>query len=448
MAKQIVVDLVGDTRDFQRGMDQASQSTQKFQSELGKTDKATEKFSASFESVGDAVDGSESKFMGTADLLDGLATTMGLNVGGAIDMARGFGDMASGIATTLIPALSAGTAKVKQMTAAFLASPTAKYKLGLAAVAAATIYVANETGNLNKIIDGSKTVIQNSIKGWDIITGKLLGIVGAAASATASLEDLANQGKKLSGLDSLTNPNATSIKDWLGSEGIDPWERMRLQIRRAQEAVAAADDLARDTASAGRAAESAANAANAKAAKAAAAAAKALDAAFKKVEPKLKAAKAAFDRKMENATSLRDTFKNMFKLDFGTDIGHNVTEGIRRQVEQFKKFAARIAQLRKMGLRESIVRQFAAAGPGALDEMNRINSGNLGQINKLAKSAETTASRFALNETIKETGVNPNKPVLARLTLDVKGDDLKNLIKKWVRTEGGGDVQVAFGKKK
>ncbi len=449
MAKQIVIDLVGDTKDFQRGMAQAEASTKSFEKATGQVTKQSNDMASSFAQVAGAVDDSESKFMGTADVLDGLATTMGINVGGSIEMARGMADLAGGITQTVVPAIAAGTGKVKAMSAAFLASPHAKLKLGLMAAGAAATYVAYETDNLNGIVDKSKGILQNSVKGWDLMIGKLMGVVGAAASATASLEELQNQGKKLSGPDKLPGPNSGhTIADWMGSEGIDPWERMRLQISRAQAAVAEAEAAAADRKSSASAAESAGNKARAAAEKAAKAVEAALKASFDKVKPRLEAALKKFQDKMAKATDLRNAFKSMFRLDFSDDIGHNVIESVRRQVQKWESFVKKLASLRKMGLRESLVRQFASAGPDALEQMQRINSGNLAEINRLAKKGEGIASDFARAETIRQTGTDPNKPIPVKLTLDVKGDDLKNLIRKWVRTEGGGDVQVAFGKGK
>lgn len=453
--RQIVVDLVSDERDFTRSMDRAAKSASGLESKLGDVGKAAQTTEERWSEVGDKFDDSEQPIIGLADVMDGLSTTMGLDgVNAAVQYTRGIADMASGIGNGLIPVMTQGVSKVKQMSAAFLASPTAKYKVALVAAAAATAYVAHETGNLNKVLDWSKEKLSNAIKGWDWVTGKLLGVVGASAAATASLEELQNQGKKLSGLDPLSNKNATSIGDWIGSQGIDPWERMRVTIERAREATAASEayssKMKAEADKAGRAAESAAKKAEAAEKKAEAAAEAALKKRFAKQEKILDSALKSWENKIKNAKAIRDQMKGLFGLDPEANAEGGLVAGLRKQASQMEAWVKKIAELRKKGFRESLVRDLVDRGPDSLADATELSHTSVRDVNKLTDTVKDLSDTFGRDEAKRRTGVDPNKPGAVKVTLNVKGSDtdLKNLIKKWVKEEGGGDVQVAFGKRK
>lgn len=428
---QIKVDIVGDASSLERAMKKA--------------DAAAGKFEETNRDLAESFDKGESQLMGTADLLDGLATTMGLNIDGAIQMSRGFADMASGIKTTVIPQVEAMAAKLKALSATMTATPGRRWALGMGVAATATLAFASQTEKGGDILDrvydqalknANKTlgVVGDSI-GW--VDSKLGGLGGKLLSATGWFK----------GTEQAAKDSADRLLGWAAAA-----EAAARAIALANRFGGTVDDPDGAFASqswidsnSGQAAlvadmEQRASAVGSAASKAVKSVADKTKDAFEKVKPKLEAAA----EKFADAISMRDAFRDKFKLGFGDDIGHDVTESLRRQVDRFQQFTKKIASLRKMGLNESLVRDFADAGPGALDEMNRINSGNLSEIKRLAKAAGRARDQFSDSETMRRTGVDTNKPV--KVTLDIKGGDtdLKNMIKKWVRTDGGGNVQVAF----
>jgi hypothetical protein len=436
VAKEIKVDIVADASKFEAAMKRA--------------DAAAGKFEATNKDLAESFDNGETKLMGTADLLDGLATTMGLNIDGAISMSRGFADMASGIKTTVIPALEGSIAKMKALSSAMVATPWRRFALGAGLAVGATVAVVASTdegqqafsrmGNVLKTEVNAELERAGHIARWadGMIGGlgsKVMNLVPgfkavdkAAQEATARLAIWTAQAAAAARAIALANQFGGTVDDPDGA----------FASAAAIEALNSSTDqsLEAQIASFAPKVEKAAKATKTGVDKIA----KAARDAFQKQLPKLQAAA----EKFTDAMSLKTALRGNFGLGFGDDLGHNVTESLHRQVAQFKEFVRKLAALRKMGLPESLARQFADAGPAALDEMNRINSGNIGEIKKLAREAGQIGGQFSTDETIRRTGVDPNKPVT--VVIDVRGGDgdLKNMIKKWVRTDGGGKVEVAF----
>jgi len=464
MARQVTVDLVGDTRDFQRGMEQASRSADGFTGSIQKAESQAKDLGSRIDGVGSAIDDSERKIMGTADLLDGLATTMGLNVGAAVQLSRGFADIASGLYQAVIPSLKAFIAGMNRSRVAIIGAVTA-----LVAVASTSPTVRSTIGDLTAlfkegigIVDdwarglfGGKSALErfnesmevtvfgidDVAKAMESVSSQTLTLGQFAQSQRLILDDLANSygdlGDRIHGAavqlyelykrQGIFLSQAAGMR-LLGIEGpisqsnqsnpfmpMEPPPATAARAKRTAKAVSSGIDEV----------------------------AKAATAAFQKVLPKLQAA----SKRFEEAVSLRDTIRNLFQFNFADDIGHNVTETLSRQVKRFEDFAKAIAKARKNGLRESLVRQFAQAGPGSLDELNRVNASSVRDVNRLVDRGNRAAADFANAEAKRVTGTDPTRDV--KVTLDVRGADreLVNLIKKWVRVDGGGNVQVAFGGK-
>ena len=103
--KPVTLTFAGDDRSLTRTFDNVGDGAKTMAAKLDTASDRAKAMGSSFDGAADKMDASEGKLMGTADLLDGLATTMGLPLDGAINMARGFADMASGLKATVIPAL-------------------------------------------------------------------------------------------------------------------------------------------------------------------------------------------------------------------------------------------------------------------------------------------------------------------------------------------------------
>lgn len=164
------------------------------------------------------------------------------------------------------------------------------------------------------------------------------------------------------------------------------------------------------------------------------------------------AAKARLAKARDLAKSIKDTFAyTLNAMSFDQDGGHSASLlfDLDQQVANMKRFIKVIGQLRKAGLRGSAITKLVDAGPDALGAAEEIlNSGQIKDINNdidLLKSMGTTLSN---SEVLRRTGTDLSKAQPVRVVFDVTGADkeMKALIKKIVRTDAGGDVQVAFGK--
>lgn len=414
---------------------------------MKRADQAAGKFEASTKGVQEGLEQTETKTRGAVDLLDGLAGVFGFNADAALNFGRGIKDIADGLKTTFGPQIEAATLKIKAMSAAMTATPMGRFKLGLGLAAAAGLAFAASTDEGKNALDRlSDQAVKNATRtlgvfgdtvkwvdnNWGGFGQKLLKSTGWFKSTDKAVEEsaarLANWAAQAQNA-----ARAIAIAQQLGGTVDDP-----------DGAFASAAAVAAAQVNMGEGISSAFQTGAVKATKSIKSGvdkmAKAATDAFAKVRPRLEAAA----QKFQDAISLRDSIRGGFGLTFGDDIGHSVEEGLRRQVDRFKQFTAKIAALRKQGLDPGLINQFVDAGPGSLDELNRINSGNISTINDLAKQAGATGRNFSNAETLRRTGVDPTKPV--KVTLDVKGGqkELVDLIKKWVRTEGGGSVQVAF----
>lgn len=157
------------------------------------------------------------------------------------------------------------------------------------------------------------------------------------------------------------------------------------------------------------------------------------------------------------AKQIRASFAIAFEpqqisADTGRGEGKTLAESLREQVANAEKFAARIAQLRKAGLREQAIKQLVDAGPqqsvGAANEIFASGASGIKEVNSLIGRMNAAGSGLAARETLQRSGIDVRKEQPVKVTFDVTGADseLKQLIRKMVRVEGGGNVQVAFGR--
>jgi hypothetical protein len=476
--RQIIVDLVMDSDDFEKKSRSVGDSAEKMGRKVEQSSSGAEKLGRSWDDVGESFDNSESKFTGTADLLDGLATTMGLPISGAIEMTRGFADMASGIANSLAPALAGLTNKFRGLTGSMKGAESGLVGgggragggaagavvggaagglagaagMGAAAIGGLVVAAAGagaEIGYLGKKATEGQSPLASlgNQAGW--LKDKLLGIVGMGAAAAQSLEELSKAGKEINGpdalspkgggvsVDDLANYSGNGKADWSSKGAAD---RIRKAGEEAQKA--ASDALAKSAESAAKAAGNAAD-------KAAKAVEDKLKKRFDKVETVLEAALRSWQDKLRDAKSMRDGFRDLFALDIKNDDPFGLVHGIATQADNIKKWVATIAKLRKMGFREGIIRDLVDRGPSSLADAVELSHVSKKDVNALYDSTQSLGKSFSNDETERRTGVDVAHPKPVKVTLNVSGSDkdLVNMIKKWVRTEGGGNVQVAFGKK-
>lgn len=209
MAKgQIMVAVTGDSTSLDRAFDKAGASARDMAGDFDKAGGDVKKFGSRMDDVGGTLDASESKFMGTADLLDGLATTMGLPIDGAIGMARGFGDLAGGLTSVVVPAVKAVLTKLGLMTAAtagqaaategaavaqgslnlaLLANPIGIVIASLLALGAIFIVAWKNSETFRDIVRGAFKVVHDSVMAVVDLVKRIPGILADAFSTVAEI---------------------------------------------------------------------------------------------------------------------------------------------------------------------------------------------------------------------------------------------------------------------
>lgn len=163
MARQITVDLVSDTKDFERSMKSAGGALDKFESDIKSADNAASRFDGAVDKVSGSLDNSTGKFRGTADLAGGLGNVLGIEVLGQAEMlATGFADMADGMGTLLAPALGKAKAAFAAMNTTMLANPVFLVVAAIAALTAAFIIAYKKSETFRNIVDGAFRWIKKS----------------------------------------------------------------------------------------------------------------------------------------------------------------------------------------------------------------------------------------------------------------------------------------------
>lgn len=161
--------------------------------------------------------------------------------------------------------------------------------------------------------------------------------------------------------------------------------------------------------------------------------------------------KSKLDEVKQFAAQIRQAFvdsANPTSLDVGDDKSFGgLLKKLQEQRDAAKEFAAGMKALESRGLNSTTLGQLRDAGPSqGLDSVRALLSGDVGSVNSLVSDIDQTGRQFGRHEAKRTFGVDPEKKV--RVVIDVTGGDseLKKMIKKMVRVDGGGDVQVAFGK--
>lgn len=177
MARQINVELTGDSRDFQQSMSKAGGATDDFQKKTRLSN--------------DSIAESSNKFRGTADTLDGLTGVMGAAgvemdglTGQALMAATGFADLAEGFGEVVGPALTKLGGKIKNLTfvtkaqtiaqrilnAVMKANPILKVIAIITLLVGAFVLAYKNSETFRRIVQGAWKGIRRGVEiMWDVI---------------------------------------------------------------------------------------------------------------------------------------------------------------------------------------------------------------------------------------------------------------------------------------
>lgn len=228
MAKpQVTLTFAGDADKLERTFDSVGASAKAMSDDVGK---ASKDVGASFDRVGEAADNTEQRAMGFRDTLTGVQdTSAGLSqimkgdlFGGVLTLGAGVGDLASGFANFLIPAMknasigmlrnAADTAKStaantahkvsslastgatwaqttaqRALNAAMKANPIVLVVSLLAALVGAIVLAYKKSETFRNIVDGAMRGARTAI-GWVLDKGKeLLGWFGNLAGKISAV---------------------------------------------------------------------------------------------------------------------------------------------------------------------------------------------------------------------------------------------------------------------
>lgn len=154
MARQITVDLVSDTADFERAMKSASSATERFEADLKDTAQQASKFDGAIDSTTDKLGNSTDKFRSTADLAGGLGDVLGISAVGPVAMyATGLADMADGLSGLLGPALKSAKAAFVSMNATLMANPIFLVVAALVALTAAFVIAYKKSETFRNVVN-------------------------------------------------------------------------------------------------------------------------------------------------------------------------------------------------------------------------------------------------------------------------------------------------------
>lgn len=203
----VTLAFAGDSTSIEKTFAKVGSSAKEMAADLDKAEGKTKSFGTSMDTAANAAGNGEGAFMGTADVLDGLATTMGLNIGPQIDMARGFGDIAGGLSTlgpligqaigkfgamiglTGAQAAATGTATASQwsLNAALAANPIGAVVIAIGLLVGGFILAWKHSETFRDIVRGALDVVKGAAVGlWNFfkdLPGNLAGIGGAIKDA-------------------------------------------------------------------------------------------------------------------------------------------------------------------------------------------------------------------------------------------------------------------------
>lgn len=165
MSSAVVLTFAGDSKSLDK-------SIKNVNADLDSVKKHSDGAASSTAELGEKLDGSTKKFRGGKDVLDGFSDSMGAMgvalpgpIGGIATMAGGLADLADGIATTVLPALTSLAAGIGLSTIELLAIVA-----GIAIVAAGLVLLWKKSETFRDIVKG----VWKDVKvGFDVLVGGL-----------------------------------------------------------------------------------------------------------------------------------------------------------------------------------------------------------------------------------------------------------------------------------
>lgn len=151
-ARQITVNLVSDTKAFQRSMQDATTSTGKFQSAMKDTATQGDKFGTAIGSVEGGLGKATNGFRSSADLAGGLAGVFGVSLGPMEQYATGLADMADGMGGLLGPALTKGKDAFGALNSTMRANPILTVVAVIALLVAAFVVAYKNSETFRNIV--------------------------------------------------------------------------------------------------------------------------------------------------------------------------------------------------------------------------------------------------------------------------------------------------------
>ena len=175
MARQLTVELVGDSTKFERAMKDAGEATGKFADKAESAGKTANKFAGAMDRAAGATDASESKFIGTADILGGLGDLFGLPTEGANQLFMAFGDLSGGFAQ-IGPLIG----KVGGAFSSLAMGPVGLIIAGIAALAVGVIALYKNSETFRDVVSAAFEAVKS-------VVGPILDTIGKAVSWVTGL---------------------------------------------------------------------------------------------------------------------------------------------------------------------------------------------------------------------------------------------------------------------
>lgn len=191
----VTLTFAGDTTSVDKAVSKVGSSTENLAKGVGKS---TKEIGAAGEGMKgkltESADGSEQKLIGLHDVIDGVGGTMqGFKDGSVSEMAQGLADMAGGIASFVIPAISgmtggfgAAASAVKAFSISLLTSPITWIVVGIIALIAIIVLMITHWNQVKAVVGD---VVHAIVAAWQWVEGIVGGVfsrIGAVASSVWS----------------------------------------------------------------------------------------------------------------------------------------------------------------------------------------------------------------------------------------------------------------------
>lgn len=167
MAREIRVDLTGDTKAFERSMKSAGDSVEALEADLKSTAGQASKFDSAIDTTTDKLGGATNGFRSTADLAGGLGDVLGISAVGPIaGYATGMADIADGLGGLLAPALAKSKAAFLAMNATLMANPIFLVIAALVALTAAFVIAYKKSETFREIVNGAFDAVKRGAQAF------------------------------------------------------------------------------------------------------------------------------------------------------------------------------------------------------------------------------------------------------------------------------------------